>query len=188
MDWHGEFEWDGLTGDVQVSCIPNDDPAEYGTVVSDAFGFPVCTASVRYPRRGYRAMFGWVQLVRSTDNASHGAEFEMDPLALFGDVHTPYCWYGTEPTLFDSPCRLDRTPLEWRCRSFLATTPIAEVFELKPRRIVPLLGFGWGFDIRDDATIELIPPTSLTQSDWNEVLSVLRREHPEPFWIFADSF
>jgi hypothetical protein len=187
MQWVGEFTWDGLAGRVDAECVPNDDPAEYGTAVSDAFGFPVCTASVRYPRRGYRAMFGWVQLVRSTDNASRGEAFEIDPLALFGDVRTPYYWYGTEPTLFDSPCRVDRTAMEWRSRSFLATTPIAEVVQLKPRRVVPLVGFGWGFDIRDDGTVELSPLTSLGNPDWAEVLPVLKIEYPEPFWTFADS-
>jgi hypothetical protein len=62
-------------------------------------------------------MFGWVQLVRSTDNASQGEEFEIDPFALFDDVRTPYCWYGTEPTLFDSPCRVDRAS---PCRPYRA--------------------------------------------------------------------
>jgi hypothetical protein len=186
-EWRTAFEWDGMTGEVRVECVPNDDPAEYGTALSDAYGFPVCTASVRYPRRGYRAMFGWVQLVRSTDNGSHGEAFEIDPLALFGDVRMPYCWYGTEPTLFDSPCRLDRTPLAWRSRSVLATTPIAEVLRLEPRRVVPLVGFEWGFDVRDDGTIELSPTTALTNADWHEVLPVLRSEYPEPFWVFADT-
>src|SRR4029453_5935565 len=101
--WAAWFVWRGHTGSVQVECIPNNDPAGYGTVASDAFGFPVCTPTVRYPRRGYNAMFGWVQLVRSTDNQSGGEHFEMDPFALFGDVRSPYCWYGTEPTLFDAP-------------------------------------------------------------------------------------
>lgn len=31
-------------------------------------------------------LFGWVQLVRSTDNESGGGEFEVDPFALFGDA------------------------------------------------------------------------------------------------------
>ncbi len=48
-------------------------------------------------------MFGWVQMVRSTDDESVGGRFEMDPFGLFGDVRSPYCWYGTEPTLFDAP-------------------------------------------------------------------------------------
>jgi hypothetical protein len=122
----GSFEWRGSTGRVQVECIPNDDPGGYGTAASNAFGFPVCTATVRYPRRGYNAMFGWVQMVRSTDNHSAGGRFEMDPFGLFGDMPSPYCWYGTEPTLFDAPSRVDRGPIDWVAHSFLATTPIAK--------------------------------------------------------------
>jgi hypothetical protein len=183
---HTTFMWEGLKGDVHVECIANDDPARWGTALSDAFGFPVCTARVSYPRVGYRAMFGWVQLVRSTDNASAGTAFEIDPLALFGDVRNPYCWYGTEPTLFDSPCRADRAPMEWRCRSVLATTPISEVMELKPRRVVPLVGFNWGFDIVSDRSIVLAPVIPLSDEDWTEVLPVLRVEYPEPYWVFAD--
>jgi hypothetical protein len=70
VDWTGSFEWRGVTGSVQVECVANDDPLAFGTVAVDANGFPVCTATVQFPRRGYDAMFGWVQLVRSTDNES----------------------------------------------------------------------------------------------------------------------
>ena len=144
MQWNAQFQWDGLTGDVQVECVPNDDPAAYATVADDVVGFPVCTAWVRYPRRGYHSMFGWVQLVRSTDNDSHGRVFEVDPFMLFGDARSPYCWYGTEPTLFDAPSRFDRSPLGWLAYSFLATTPIEELMAGRPRRVVPLSGFALG--------------------------------------------
>ena len=130
----GSFEWRGSTGHVQVECVPNDDPSSYGTAASNAFGFPVCTATMRYPRRGYNAMFGWVQMVRSTDDESAGERFEMDPFGLFGDMRSPYCWYGTEPTLFDAPSRDDRAPIDWVAHSFLATTPADEVLAGKPRR------------------------------------------------------
>jgi hypothetical protein len=38
-----------------------------------ARGFPVCTATIDYPGRGYRRFFGWVQRVRSTDTHSGAA-------------------------------------------------------------------------------------------------------------------
>lgn len=100
---------------------------------------------------------------------------------------TAYCRYGTEPVLFDSPSRRDRARVHWRARSFLATTPIAEVMELKPRRVVPLAGFGWGFDVHDDGRIAVSAVDALTDADWVEVLPVLRREYPAPFWTFASS-
>jgi hypothetical protein len=186
MQWSAPFEWRGSTGEVRVECVENDDPAGYGTFFSDARGFPVCTATVRYPRRGYDAMFGWVQLVRSTDNESRGEGFEVDPFALFGDAGSPYCWYGTEPTLFDAPSRADRSPLQWFAHSFLATTPLDEMLEGNPRRVVPLLGLGWGFDVRDEAiTLHEIAP--LAAGDWEGDVSVLRAVYPSPFWTFADS-
>jgi hypothetical protein len=187
--WAAWFVWRGHTGSVQVECIPNNDPAGYGTVASDAFGFPVCTATVRYPRRGYNAMFGWVQLVRSTDNQSGGEHFEMDPFALFGDVRSPYCWYGTEPTLFDAPSRQDRAPIEWIAYSFLATTPIDEVMQGSPRRVVPLLGFEWGFDIRPEmaSLVEVHAVSSIGSSEWAAQLPLLRAEYPSPLWTFADA-
>jgi hypothetical protein len=190
VDWTGSFEWRGITGIVQVECVANDDPAGYGIVGADALGFPVCTATVQFPRRGYDAMFGWVQLVRSTDNDSGGEHFEIDPFALFGDARSPYCWYGTEPTLFDSPSRLERVPMEWVAYSFLATTPIDEVLKGNPRCVVPLLGFEWGFDIRpaSPGVVELRDVAPVAATAWETVLPALRAEYPSPLWTFAGSF
>ena len=188
MAWNAEFQWDDLRGTITVACIPNDDPGGYGTVGgAAAYGFPVCTATVDYPRRGYRSMFGWVQLVRSTDDASGGEQFEPDPFALFGDAHSPYCFYGTEPILFDSPSRLARAPLAWLSYSFLATTPVDEVLAGNPRRVVPLVGFSWGFEVREDDSVALREVGALTTADWEAVVPVLRRQYPSPLWTFADS-
>jgi hypothetical protein len=124
--------------------------------------------------------------VRSTDNASGGAKFEIDPFVLFGDARSPYYWYGTEPTLFDAPSRSGPAPLVWICRSFLATTPIDEVMGLRPRRVVPIIGFAWGFEVAQDGSVELHQITALTANDWKDVLPVLRREYPTPLWTFDD--
>ena len=185
--WSTQFEWEGKSGVIDVECVPNDDPAGYGAVGAIAEGFPVCTATVRYPKRGYRSMFGWVQLVRSTDNATGGAEFEPDPFALFGDAHSPYCWFGTEPTLFDAPSRFDAAPREWLSYSFLATTPLHEVLMGNPRRVVPLAGFSWGFEHGDDGCIVLQDVEALTATHWRTVVPVLRDEYPSPRWTFADT-
>ena len=133
MRWQSGFKWDGVAGSVDVECVPNDDPPSYGSWWPDAFGYPVCTARVAYPGRGYRAMLGWVQLVRSSDNDSGGEHFEADPFALFGDAPSPYCWFGIEPTLFDAPSRPEAAPAEWVAHSFLATTPMIEVMGGNPR-------------------------------------------------------
>ena len=71
----------------------------------EALGLPHCQATVAYPGRGYAGMLGWIQLVRSTDNASGGELFAMDPLALVGEVGHPFAFFGVAPTLFDAPAR-----------------------------------------------------------------------------------
>ena len=187
MQWAGEFGWNGVNGTVRVQCVPNDDPVGSGGVHPAAFGFPVCEASVEYARRGYDAMFGWVQLVRSTDNQSRGERFEPDPFALFGDAGSPYAWYGIEPVLWDAPSRPGHDPIEWVAHSYLATTPVSEVMAGNPRRVVPVLGFSWGFDITAREVV-LRPIEALGADDWNtDDLPALRADYPAPVWTFADA-
>lgn len=177
-----EFSWSGHQGRVVVDCRTNHDPSAVGALPG-ADGLPTCIATVEFPNLGYRAMFGWVQLVRSSDNASGGKEFEADPFVLFGDSPTPYCWYGLNPTLFDAPSRSARADLEWEAHSFLATTPLDEVMAWQPRRIVPLVGFSWGFDIVG-GDVTLRPPEALPLSRWNDDAPVLRARYG--LWTFAD--
>lgn len=175
------FVYAGHAGRVHVVCVPNDDPAALGTP-EQARGFPTCTATVACTGRGYQALFGWVQFVRSTDNASRGAAFEPDPFTLFADAPSPYCWYGTTPTLFDAPSRAERRSLHWLAHSFLATTPL----EPGPKRVLPLLGFGWGFTSDAEGAITLLPLRRLRSADWQALLPLLRQEYPT--WTFADGF
>jgi len=177
-----EFSWSGAIGRVRVDCTVNTEPDEFGAP-PEARGFPACTATVSYPLRGYHALFGWVQLVRSTDNQSGGESFEMDPVLLFFDSPSPYAWYGTNPTLFDAPMRWTQTDLHWECHSFLATTPLDEVMEGRGRSVVPLAGFAWGFDIAEGA-ITVREPSPLSSNDWNAHLATLRDTYPS--WRFDD--
>ena len=74
---------------IGYSLISGGNPVEF------AVGFPVCSAGVIYPADGYAAIFGWTQMVRSSDSAS--PNFEMDPIAIYADVPTPFAWYGLKP-------------------------------------------------------------------------------------------
>lgn len=145
-----------------------------------ARGFPACSATVAFTGRGYHALFGWVQLVRSTDNAMQGAAFEMDPFVLFADSPAPYCWFGTTPTLFDAPWRAEKRPIAWLAHSFLAATPL----EKGPKRVIPLVGFSWGFTIDEQRAITLLPPSRLTAVEWHAHLPYLRRCYPN--WEFSE--
>ena len=172
-----EFSHDGDRGRVYVSCSANDDPASVGKG-EDARGFAMCKAIIAFPGQGYRALFGWVQLVRSTDGAVAGV-FEMDPARFFEDSPAPYCFWGFAPTLFDAPSRDSRAPMEWLAHSFLAVTP-RDAGERK--EVVPLLGFSWGFTIDAREQITLTPPARLVASDWTAHLPLLRGSFPT--WEF----
>ncbi len=76
-----------------------------------------------------------------------------------------------------SPTRSVREPLEWVAHSFLATTPLDEVAQLKARRVVPLVGFSWGFtDTGTSVTVDDIEV--LTGHEWNRHLDLLREGYP----------
>ncbi|MFD0025881.1 hypothetical protein [Streptomyces sp. NPDC058382] len=167
------FSHDGGTGDVTVALEQVDDPLTIGKHPATQ-GFPCCTATVNYPGRGYRAMFGWVQLVRSTDNESGGAEFEMDPFILFEDAPSPYAFFGISPTLFDAPSRAERRPLTWLAHSFLARTP----WDREERSVLPMAGFSWGFGIDAAGDITLRSVEALETADWDGHLPYLSARHP----------
>jgi hypothetical protein len=171
----------GYKGRVVASVERTVDPAILGAW-EGAKDLANCTATIEFEGRGYLQRFGWVQLVRSTDNAFQGEQFEMDPFdpfKLYERAPTPYCWYGVLPTLFDAPSRDERVYLDWVAHSFLAVSP-----PRGNRRIVtPLLGFSWGFHIADDRTVTLDPVSPLTAADWESHLSYLRDCYPE--WRFT---
>ena len=176
------FYYRGYQGRVRVAVEQTIDPS-----VLDAWEGSLdlanCTATIEFAGRGYLQLFGWVQLVRSTDNAFLGEKFEMDPFdpfKLYERAPTPYCWYGILPTLFDAPSRDERVPLDWVAHSFLAVSP-----RRGERRIVtPLLGFRWGFHIADDGNVTLEPVLRLHAGDWALHIPYLQECYSE--WQFME--
>jgi len=174
------FRHEGFAGQVIVSADKTVDPATLGAH-DGAAGLANCRAVVEFDGFGYEQLFGWVQLVRSTDNTFQGRQFEMDPFdpfRLYDRAPTPYCWYGILPTLFDAPSRDDRVRLDWLAHSFLAVSPRGG----NRRVVTPLLGFSWGFQVADDGSTSLDPVMSLAPMDWDLHLSYLRASYPE--WSF----
>lgn len=174
------FELRGLPGHIDVSVEPNRDPLALGCHAG-ATDFPVCLASITYAGRGYLSALGWVQMVRSTDGASGGREFEMDPYEPLGPLPHPFCWLGFSPILFDAPSRRARDPIDWLAHSFLCFIDGAH-----PRRqIRAILGFSWGFEITSSAiTFKALEP--LASHEWDAHLTLLRSEHPT--WDFASGY
>jgi hypothetical protein len=181
-----DFSLRGLSGHVDVSISPNSDPTalgfsllSHGLPVDFARGFPVCRATVSFPADGYAAIFGWTQVVRSTDAAT--SDYEMDPIAIYKEVDTPFAWYGTRPELFDAPCRESREDMTWECHSYLCISPDAVL----SRRVRAVAGFSWGFTIAG-GEITFARPATLGPADWDEHLSLLRGSYPS--WTFDDGY
>lgn len=169
------FSLNDLEGVLSVRIERNDDPASVGSS-KGSLGLPMCTARVEPSSHGYNAMCGWIQLVRSTDNASGGAEFELDPFGPFTDTGSPYAFYGLAPALFDAPGRDERDDLDWTAHAWLART------ELDSRLIEPAVGFSWGFRIKDREP-RLTPAAHLPTTDWAQHVPLLQRQHPG--WVIA---
>jgi hypothetical protein len=176
------FRLRGLDGRVDVSLTRNTDPESLGYLVLSggepvefAKGFPVCHATVTYPADGYAAMFGWTQMVRSTDGTETG--FEMDPIAIYRDVPTPFCWYGLKPELFDAPSDESRHDRDWEAHSFLCVSPDAVVTPA----VRAVAGFSWGFNIVS-GHITRTMPARLGPEAWDSQLGLLRASYPQ--WVF----
>ena len=174
------FSLRGVDGRVVVDYRRNDTPADVGCPEETA-GYPICTATIERPFRGYDSLMGWVQLVRSDDNVSGGAAYEMDPLAFLGDQAHPFCWLGLNPTLFDAPSREGRPDMDWRAHSFLCVPDdVGNGLEARA-----MLGFSWGFAARG-GDITLVEPEVLDGSAWDGHLETLRAKHPG--WHFSPGF
>jgi hypothetical protein len=171
-----DFVLAGTTGQVDISVAGTTDPAGLAAAPG-SLGLAVCEATVHHPGRGYTGMLGWIQLVRSTDNASAGLRFEMDPLEILGEVGHPFCFFGIKPTLFDAPARDTRDDMSWMAHSFL--TRIAHD---TGREVRALLGFSWGFTI-SGGDVAITPPARLGSDAWQHHLPILSSEHPA--WTFA---
>ena len=177
-----KFNHAGYNGRVLVSVEKTLKPSILGAPES-AIDLANCTATVEFDGRGYLQLFGWVQLVRSTDNFSQGRSFEIDPFdpfQLYERAPLPYCWVGVLPKLFDAPSRDERVHLDWVAHSFLAALPLRG----DSRSVTPLLGFSWGFHVADDRNVTLAAASVLTASDWESHLPYLRECYPG--WSFTE--
>jgi hypothetical protein len=174
-----EFERAGIPGSVEVEVGVNADPEALGCPPY-ARGFPFCRATVRPAARGYADALGWVQLVSSTDLSG---EFRIDPFEPLGEVSHPFCFFGFSPTLFDAPHRDQREDTDWIAHSFLCglgERPLEPSSEVDA-----LLGFSWGFQIRD-SQIVVGAAGILGPEAWDSHLEYLRGAFPG--WSFLPGF
>lgn len=174
-----DFMLRGAMGRVRVELEAAADAASSGRGALDPYlppedgaELPMCTAFIDYAGVGYAAAMGWVQFVRSSDS-QRPETFELDPLALFDGVNTPYAFFGMAPTLFDAPYRGRDADLTWQARSYLAVSPDGVV----TRAAAPIVAFSWGFRVHR-GHVAIDAPTRFETAKWEEHLEVLETAHP----------
>jgi hypothetical protein len=179
------FRLRGIAGHVDISITANTNPEAIGYSLlfegsaSDfRRGFPICRARVIYPEDGYAAVFGWTQMVRSTDQTS---QFEIDPIAIYADVATPFAWFGLKPQAFDAPSRESLYDMVWEAHCFLCVSPDAVL----TRRVQAVCGFSWGFTVAPPH-IHFATPEPLAAHAWDAHLDLLRASYPN--WRFDEGY
>ncbi|HEY7859111.1 MAG TPA: hypothetical protein VIC82_11495 [Candidatus Nanopelagicales bacterium] len=168
---------------LEVTVQSNVNPAALGCDLLDpalpadaALGYPVCRASIHTDLDGYAAAFGWIQVVRSTDTAKPD-EYDIDPLALFRDVATPFAFFGIKPLLFDAPFRDQRYDLGWEAQAFLCEVPDG----VMSHKVCPIVGFWWGFNVAG-GSVTIHPARALDLAAWNGHQGLLAANYPD--WSF----
>jgi hypothetical protein len=187
-------------GIVTVAYRANDDPEYWGYDVlglpwpsSLAQGLPVLEARVSSSLEGYAAVMGWIQVVRihvsetSTSLVSDGEKAPPgDHAWVDGPPHlrglgVPFVSFGPCPSLFDAPASTE-SDIRFVADSFLTASPDA----LMSRRSRPCFGLRWGYSTKTDHQSELIPPSPLAESDWQQAMPLLEEHFPD--WSFEPSW
>jgi hypothetical protein len=183
------FRLNCLEGRVTVSYGKNEDPkqtgfdylAEHGLEkefdFSQCVGFPVMRAKVSYAAEGYRALFGWIQVVTAVYRAQEKTMREIihDKYPSYQDIDFPFGSFGFLPSFYDAPATWNpqkRKNYTWQADTFLTTFP---VLSRENEEIRWICGFKWGYYFDDDPTLPKIAPFTITKADsWNEILPFLR--------------
>jgi hypothetical protein len=143
-------------------------------------GFPVVQADVRFSQEGYRAMFGWIQLVTTTSVESPVQESVSVDLAPFLiDEGSPMAFFGHLPTLFDAPANPDHPDGEWLSESFLVAAPDVA----RTRRLAAIAGFCWGYRLRAGRP-EPLPLSAVGPDRWLIHHELLASQYPS--WSFLE--
>lgn len=173
----------GQMGTVTVEHRLNDDPVGVGFDLLgvdfgdlDFSGFPVVEARTQYPAEGYRALMGWLQVVRYT-SAEEGDMFIVDTAPQFrglAGMDFPFVSWGMRPTLFDAPAT-DDCSVDWWADSFLVASPDA----LMTPVIEPLCAFRWGYTVDGAGAVTAREPRARdTAEAWAEIRDRVQELHP----------
>ena len=201
METTHSFSFRGREGRAAVTFGENEDPARWGYDLlglpwpsSLALGLPVLEVELSTPLEGYGAVMGWIQVVRiqvaesstslvpGNEKAPPGDHTWVDVPPQLQALGVPFLSFGRCPTLFDAPASTE-SDLRFVADSFLTASPDA----LVSRRSQACFGLRWGYSTKLGQKAELLPPTPLERSDWENAIPVLQEHFPdwsfEPDWL-----
>ena len=124
-------------------------------------------------------MLAWIQIVRMTDLDSGESDSLVDVAPQLAGLDLPYMSFGVRPVLFDAPSTDSTYNMDWEAHTFLVASPDC----LMTRRVQPVCGFTWGYELRESRP----RPTDLqvlNSSAWPIDQSFLRERHQS--WAFED--
>jgi hypothetical protein len=195
------FSFRGSEASAAVTYRDNEDPERWGYGLlalpwpsSLARGLPVLEVDVSTPLEGYAAVMGWIQVVRihvadsSTSLVSGGEKAPpgdhtwVDVPPQLQALGVPFVSFGRCPTLFDAPASTE-SDVRFIADAFLTASPDA----LISRRSQACFGVRWGYSTKLGEQAELLPPTVLRHSDWEQAIPILEEHFPdwgfEPDWL-----
>ena len=201
METTHSFSFRGRDSNAAVRYRENEDPERWGYGLLElpwpsslAKGLPVLEVDISTPVEGYGAVMGWIQVVRiqvaesSTslvpegEKAPAGTHVWVDVPPQLQALGVPFVSFGRCPTLFDAPASTE-SDVRFVADSFLTASPDA----LVSRRSRACFGLRWGYATKLGQKAELIQPTLLDGTHWEEVMPVLREHFPEwgfePEWL-----
>ena len=178
-----DFTLHGIPGTVAVSHRLNTGLADAGFDVlgldfddGSVTGFPVVEATTRYEGSGYRALMGWIQVVRYT-SPEDGEMFIVDTapqIRSISGMDYPFLSWGVRPTLFDAPATSE-VSVDWWADAFLVASPDALITPV----IAPLAAFRWGYEVDAAGVVtSRLPRERDTADAWSEVRDGISSRHP----------
>ena len=132
---------------------------------------------------------GWIQVVRievsesstslvsGSEKAPAGSHVWVDVPPQLQSLGVPFLSFGRCPTLFDAPASTE-SDVRFVADSFLTASPDA----LVSRRSQACFGLRWGYATKLGQEAELLSPTLLDRSDWDQALPALQEQFPD--WGF----
>jgi hypothetical protein len=139
-------------------------------------GFPVVKATVAFNGTGYRAIFGWIQIVHLDFPHDGRKKSVVDVIPSHIGLGVPFAYIGHLPTLFDAPARHPWSAGSFTAEAFLCKPPLLT----RTEPIEFIAGFRWGYKI-DGHSGELkhFPVKQIGASAWAKNRGLIAKKYPK---------